>query len=110
MVVVAALGAALSVAARPGRHIDREHQRFGGRQRSGQEVAEPFGVDVAADQRGVGAAPAAPMSRLQAQVRQRRERLGAQQRITKVHQRIGAAGAAGVQLGAEGAELLKRGR
>jgi hypothetical protein len=44
------------------------------------------------------------VGRLQAQVRQRRERLGAQQRITKLEQRVGAAWEAGVQLGPELAE------
>jgi hypothetical protein len=37
-------------------------------------------------------------------VRQRRDRLGAQQRVAKLEQRIGAAGEAGVQLSSEAAE------
>jgi hypothetical protein len=45
------------------------------------------------------------VDRLQAQVRQRRERLGAQQRVAQLEQRIGAAGETSVQPGAEGAEL-----
>jgi hypothetical protein len=44
------------------------------------------------------------VDRLQAQVRQRRDRLGAQQRVAELEQRIGAAGAAGVQLSPEVAE------
>jgi hypothetical protein len=41
------------------------------------------------------------VDRLQAQVRQRRDRLGAQQRVAQLEQRIGAAGEAGVQLSPE---------
>jgi hypothetical protein len=82
MVVVAALGGAFGVAARPGGHIHREHQRIGGRQQAvDQQVAEPLNLDATTGQRIVGAAPAALTDRLQAQVRQRRERLGAQQRV-----------------------------
>jgi hypothetical protein len=42
------------------------------------------------------------VDRLEAQVRQRRHRLGAQQRVAKLDQRVGAAGTAGMQVGAEG--------
>jgi hypothetical protein len=104
MVVVAALGRALGIAARPGGHIDREHQRAGGRQGAGEQVAQPLDLDAATGQGGVDAAPAAPVDRLQAQVRQRRERLGAQQGIAQLEQRIGAAWEAGMQLVAERAE------
>jgi hypothetical protein len=104
MVVVAAAWRAFGVAARPGRDIDREHQRVGVRQRADQQVAQPLGVDAAAGQGGVDAAPAAPTDRFQAQVRQRRDRRGAQQRVAELEQRIGAAGAAGVQFGPELAE------
>jgi hypothetical protein len=70
---------------------------------AGQEPAQPLGVDPPAGQRGVGAAPAAPVRGFQAQLRQGRDRpLRAQQRVGQVHQRIRAAAAAGVQLGAEG--------
>jgi hypothetical protein len=58
---------------------------------------------------GVGAAPAALVGWLQAQVRQRRYDLGTQQRVAQVEQGIGAAGEAGMQLGAEGAELAEGG-
>jgi hypothetical protein len=37
---------------------------------AGEQVLQPLGVDAAAGQRGVDAAPAAPAVRLQAQVRQ----------------------------------------
>jgi hypothetical protein len=97
MVVVAPLGAGLGVAARPGGHVHREHQRVGIGQAADQEVTQPLGVDPPTGQGGIDAAPAAPADRFQAQVRQRRDRLGAQQRITKLEQRISAAGEAGVQ-------------
>jgi hypothetical protein len=76
-----------------------------------QQVAQPLGVDPAAGQGGVDAAPAAPVDRLQAQVRQRRDWPGgAQQRVAELEQRIGAAGEAGVQLVAEGSKPHQGGR
>jgi hypothetical protein len=101
VVGVAARRGALGVAARPGGHVHREHQRVGVRQGAGEQVTQPLGVDLTAGQGGVGAAPATPVDWLQAQVRQRRDRGGAQQRVAQVEQRIGAAGEAGVQLGPE---------
>jgi hypothetical protein len=104
VVVVAAAWRAFGVAPRPGGHIHGEHRRVGGRQAARQQVAQPLGIDLTAGQGGVDAAPAALVDRFQAQVRQRRDRLGAQQRITELEQRIGAAGKAGVQLGPERAK------
>jgi hypothetical protein len=101
VVVVAALRRALGVTARPGGHINGQHQRVGGRQVAGEQVAQSLGVDLPAGQGGVGAAPAALVDWFQAQVRQRRDRLGAQQRVAQLEQRIGAAEETGVQLGAE---------
>jgi hypothetical protein len=70
---------------------------------AGQQLTQPLGVHPTMGERGVGAAPAAPVGWLQAQVRQRRGcRLGAQQRIGQVEEGIGAVGAAAVQSGAEG--------
>jgi hypothetical protein len=75
---------------------------------AGEQVAQPLGVDPAAGERGVEAAPAAPVDWFQAQVRQRRHRrVGAKQRVGQVDQRVRAAGAAGVQLGAERPQLLE---
>jgi hypothetical protein len=109
MVVRAALRRALGVTARPGGHVHGEDQRVGVRQAADQQVAQPVFVDPATGEGGVDAAPAAPVGRFQAQVRQRRERLGAQQRIAQLEQRIGAAWEAGMQLGPEGAEPRKGG-
>jgi hypothetical protein len=78
VVVVAALRRALGVTTRPGGHVHREHQRVGVGKAACQQVAQPFGVDAPAGERIVDAAPATPTDRLQTQVRQRRERLGAQ--------------------------------
>jgi hypothetical protein len=103
VVVQAALGRALGVTTRPSGDVHREHQRVGVRQEAHQQIPQPLGVDPAARQRGIAAAPAASVGWFQAQVRQGRDRpLSAQQRIGQVHQRIGAAGAAGVQPSAEG--------
>jgi hypothetical protein len=75
-----------------------------------QQVANLLGVDAAASQGGIGAAPAAPVGGLQAQVSHRWDRLGAQQRVAQLQQGIAAAGAAGVQLGAEGNQPRQGGR
>jgi hypothetical protein len=55
----------------------------------------------------VGAARAAPVDWLQAQVRQRWEAAAAQQRVAQLEQRIGAAGEAGMQLSPEQVEPRK---
>jgi hypothetical protein len=105
VVVQAPLRRALGVAARPGGHIHREHQRVRWRQAACQQVPQPLGVDPPARQRGIQTSPAAPVGRFQAQLRQGRDRpRGAQQRIGQVDQRVRAAGAAGVQPGAEGVQ------
>ena len=101
MVVVAALRRALGVTARPGGHINGEHQRVSGRQVAGEQVPQPLGVDLPAGQGGIGAAPAALVDRFQAQVRQRRDRFGAQQCVAELEQRVGTAEETGVQLGAK---------
>jgi hypothetical protein len=99
VVVVAAAWGALGVAARPGRHINGEHQRVGVGQGGDQQVAQPLGVDTSSGQGGGAAAPAALVDRLQAQVRQRRDRWGAQQRVAQLEQRVSPAGERGMQLG-----------
>ena len=109
MVVVAALRRALGVRARPGGHINGEHQRVGGRQEAHQQIPQLLGVDLPAGQGGVGAAPAALMDWFQAQVRQRWDRLGAQQCVAELEQRVGTAEETGVQLGAKRLELRNGG-
>jgi len=109
VVVVAARRRAFGIAARPGGHIHRKHQRVGVGQVADQQVTQPLDLDATTGQRVVDAAPAAPTDRFQTQVRQRRERLGAQQRVAQLEQRISAAGEAGVQLGPERAEPRKGG-
>jgi hypothetical protein len=104
MVVVAALRRALGVAARPGGHIHRKDQRVGVGQVADQQGAQPVDVDAPAGQRGIGTAPAAPVGRLEAEMGHRGDRRGTQQRVGKVEQGVGAAGAAGVQLSPERAE------
>jgi hypothetical protein len=109
VVVVAALGGAFGVAARPGGDVGGEHQRVGVRQRAGKQVAESLGVDAPAGQGGVEAAPAPPAGRFQAQVRQGGDRRGAQQRVAELEQGVGAAGEAGVQLTPKPVEPRQRG-
>src|SRR5215218_1899248 len=84
VVVVAALGRALGVAARPGGHINGEHQRVGVWHKAHQQIPQLLGVDAAAGQGGIDAAPAPLVDRLQAQVRQRRDRGGAQQCVAQL--------------------------
>jgi hypothetical protein len=109
MVVQATLRRALGVAARPGGHVHGEHQRIGGWQAADEQVAQPLGVNPAVGQRGIQAAPAAPVGRFQAQLRQGHDRpRGAQQGIGQVDQRVRAVGAAGVQPGAEGLQARQR--
>jgi hypothetical protein len=60
MIVVAALGGALGVTARPGGHIDREHRRAAIRQVAVELVTQPLGIDLTAGQGGIGTAPATP--------------------------------------------------
>ena len=71
---------------------------------AGQQITQRLGVHTAVGEGGIGAAPTRLMDRLHTQVRQRRYGLGAQQRVAKVEQRVGAAGAASVQLSPEVAE------
>jgi hypothetical protein len=85
-------------------NVDREDQLVGVGQGVDQQVAQPVDVDAPAGQRIVGAAPAAPVGRLQAELGHRGDRWGAQQRVAQLEQRVRAAGEAGVQLGPEGAE------
>jgi site-specific DNA recombinase len=101
VVVVAARRRALGVAAGPSGHVDREHQRVGGWQDAHQQVAQPANVDAPAGQRIVGATPAAPVGRLEAELGHRGDRRGAQQRVAQLEQRVGAAGEAGMQLSPE---------
>jgi len=91
---------------RPARwSLHGEHRRVGGRQNARQEIPQPLGIDLTAGQGGIDPTPAALVDRLQAQGRQGHKRcLGAQQRIAQLKQRIGAAGAAGMQLSPERAQ------
>src|SRR4029453_10930861 len=68
VVVVAALRGAFGVAARPGGYIDRKDQRVGVGQGGDQQGAQPLGIDPPAGERVIGAAPAAPVSWLEAEM------------------------------------------
>jgi hypothetical protein len=110
VVVVAARRRALGVAARPGGDVDREHQRIGVGPKAHEQVAQPVGVDAAAGQRGIRAAPAPPVGWLEAEMGHRGDGRGTQQRVGEVEQGVGAACEAGVQLVAEGAKPREGGR
>jgi hypothetical protein len=65
------------------------------------QLGQPLGVDLTGGQRGIHAAPAAPVGGQQAQMRQRRHRLCRQQRVDQLEQRIPAPTQTSVQLAAE---------
>jgi hypothetical protein len=73
MVVVSALGARLRVAPGPHARVHGKDERFVHTTRdermTAEELAQGFGVDPSAVQRGVEAAPAATVGGLEAQVR-----------------------------------------
>jgi hypothetical protein len=72
MVVEAALGTTLGIAAGPHAHVHGKDGRFvraaDGERMADKQVAQGFGVDPPPVQRGVEGAPAATMRRLEAQV------------------------------------------
>ncbi len=74
MIVVAALGAALRVAAIPHTHVYSKDRRCSapGKRIAGDQIAQGFSVDPSSPERGVKAAPAAAMRRFEAQVNGRR--------------------------------------
>ena len=86
VVVQAALGAAVGVAARPAGGIDRIDRQATVQRVAGQQVAELLGIDAAAGQGGIRAAPATTVHRLKTQVSKRRDRRRAQQRVSQLQQ------------------------
>src|SRR5512132_243714 len=82
--VVAPFGRALGVAPRQGGHTNGEHHRVGVRKKAHQQIPQLLGVDTPASQGGIDAAPAPLVDRFQAQVRQRRDRGGAQQCVAQL--------------------------
>jgi len=108
VVIVAALGACLGIAACPDAHIDGIGRVATGQWTRGDGSAERLVVDVSLGQRGVHAAPSAAVKRDQAQMRERRGRSAGQERVADLEPRVGAPTEAGVEVGAERGQSSKR--
>jgi len=104
VIVVAALGARLGVAARPDAHVDRVDRLPIGEGVTRQEVTQRAARHAAAVEGGVGAAPPTTMGRGQAQVRRREGWPRRQQGVHELEEGIGAIAEASVRVGAEGAQ------
>src|SRR5258706_13813695 len=83
MVVDGSFGAGLGVAARPDADIDRIDGFAAGQGVADEQLLQAAGVDLPNRQGVVEAAPAAPMLRLHAEQRQRRDGASRQQRIAQ---------------------------
>ncbi len=98
MIIEATLGARRRVAAGPDAAIDRIDRLAVGERLGGEQHPQPGLVAPPMDERGVQAAPAAPMHRLAAQVDRRRHRPGGQQRLGQREERIAAPVQAGIEI------------
>ena len=107
MIIKAAIGTGLGVAARPDALVDRVDRRLIAgcvppqQHLQGRRVERPFGQGT------VQAAPAAAVCRLQAQVRQRGDWTRCQEGINQLEQGVGTSREAAVQLSTEAAQGLK---
>jgi hypothetical protein len=109
MVVEAALGTTLGVASGPHAHVHGVDGRFvravDGERMADKQVAQGVGVDPPPVQRGVEAAPAATMRRLEAQVSGRRDGgLRGEDGVGELEESVGSAVEASVERAAEGVE------
>jgi hypothetical protein len=110
MVVVAALGAALSVAAIPHANVHGVdwRPRFASSKRMvGEQPPQSLGVDSSAAERVIEAAPPTTMGSLKAQVDWRRYRLCAEEGVGEFEEGVSAAMEAAVERVPEGAEGVK---
>src|SRR5207302_1499551 len=98
VVVEAAVGARLRVAARPDAAIDRVDRLPAGQRIAWQQRPQAGLVEPAVGQRGVAAAPAPPMPGLGAQVYRWGQGAGGQQRLGELEQRVATAVEAGVEV------------
>src|SRR5258706_9927546 len=101
MVVDGSFGAGLGVAARPDADIDRIDGFAAGQGVADEQLLQAAGVDLPNRQGVVEAAPAAPMLRLNAEQRQRRDRAGRQQRIAQLEEGILPPSEGSIRRGAE---------
>ncbi len=88
--VEAPLRAGLRVIARPDARVQGVDRLPVVQWRAGHDLAQPVGVHLSRRECVVGAAPAAPEERRQAQVDKRRHGTGKQQRVEQLEQRIPA--------------------
>jgi hypothetical protein len=93
MVVVAAPGATLRVAAIPHAHVHgKDGRRFApGKRMAGEQSPQDFGVDPPSPERGVKAAPAAAMRRFEAQVNGRRGGIRSEESIGELEEGVAPA-------------------
>jgi len=110
VVVEAALGTTLGIAAVPHAHVHGVHGRFAsGEWMADKQVAQGFDVDPSPPERGVEAAPAPSMRRLEAQVSGRRDGgLRGEDGIGQLEEGVGSAVEAIVERAAEGAKSVGR--
>ena len=113
MIVVAALGTTLGIAARPHTHVHSVDRRFvraaDGEWMAHKQVAQSLRVDPSSVQRGVEAAPATAMRRLQAQVSGgRADAVRSEDGVGKLEESVSPAAEAFVERAAEGAKSIGR--
>jgi hypothetical protein len=110
MIVVSSLRAAFCVASGPHAHIHRINGRLilvaCGERMSDEQPPQSLGVDASAIQRGVEAAPAATMRRLEAQVGGRRGAAGGEDCVGKLEEGIGPTMEAFVERATEAVESV----
>jgi len=113
MVVVSALGAALGIASGPHARVHGVDGRFvraaDGERMADKQVAHGFGVDPPPPERGIEAAPAPSMRRLEAQVSGGRDGgLRGEDGVGEFEEGVGSAVEAFVERAAEGLESIGR--
>jgi hypothetical protein len=106
MVVEVTLRAALRVAAIPHAHVhgvDRRCCSASSKRMADEKSPQSFGVNSPSTQRGVKAAPAATMRRLEAQVNRRRKVIRGEEGVGELEESIGPTIKAFVERATEGA-------
>jgi hypothetical protein len=91
VVIVASLGAALGVAARPHAHIDGVDGCFFaslGERMAGEQPSESFSVDPPSNQCSIKASPAAAVRWLEAEVSRRRDGVCGKESISELEEGI----------------------
>jgi hypothetical protein len=107
MVVDGPFGAGLGVAARPDTHIDSIDRFAAGQGVADEQLLQAAGAELPNRQGVLEAAPAAPMLRLHAEQRQRRDGAGRQQGVAQFEEGVLPSTEGGIR---RGAEAGKRGK